>query len=122
MNENYDINVSLRRFDIVTISQLRNSNLLPIGQRWKIDYFVGNNIQYYNVGEYFKQCIYCGAFGWKLENRGSACSPDFGCLCCGKNKILLPTFPCLPDDLNAFFKTTSNMSPKQNSFSKIYGN
>ena len=44
MNENYDINVSLRRFDIMKISQLINSNLLPIAQRCNIDYFVGNNI------------------------------------------------------------------------------
>ena len=54
----------------------------------------------------------------KLENRGSACSPDFGCMCCGKNKILLPPFPRLPDDLNAFFKKASIMSPKQKFFFK----
>ena len=104
MNENYDINVSLRRFDILRTSQLRNSNLLPIGQHCNVDYFVGNNIQYYNFGECYTQIIYCGGFGWKLENKGSACSPDFGRLCCGKIRVLLPPFPRLPDDLNAFLK------------------
>ena len=113
MNENYNISVSLRHFDILTTSQLRISNLLPTGQCCNIDYFFGNNIQYYNVGECFTQCIYCGAFGWKLENKGSSNSPDFGHLCCEKNKILLPPFPCLPDGLSAFFEISSIISPKK---------
>ena len=81
-----------------------------------MDYFVGNNIQYYNVGECCTQFIYCGAFCWRLENRGFACSPDFGRLCCGKNKILLPPFSRLPDDLNAFFEKLQ-LCRQKNSFS-----
>ena len=68
----------------------------------------------------FIQCILCSAFGWKLENRVSVHSPDFGHLCCGKNKILLPQFPCLPNCLNSFFETTSIMSPKQKFFFQKY--
>ena len=98
----------------MAISQLRNSNSLLIGQCFNIDYFVGNNIQYYDVGECCIQCIYCSAFDWKLENKGSVCNPHFGRLCSGKNKILLPPFPSLPDGLNEFFQTTLIMSPKQN--------
>ena len=97
----------------MTISQLINSNLLPIAQRCNIDYFVENNIQYYNFGECCGQCFYCGAFGWKLENKGSVCNPRFGRLCCQKNRILLPPFQRLPDGLKAFFETTSIMLPKK---------
>ena len=96
--------------------QLRNLNSLPIRKHFNIDYFVGNNIQYYNVGEFCMQCFYCGAFGWKLENKGSVYNPHFGCLCCGKNEILLPPFPFLPDGLNEIFQTTLIMSPKQKNF------
>ena len=57
-------------------------------------------------------------FGWKLENRGSVGTPYFGCLCCGKNKILLPPFSLLPDGINEIFEKSSIMSPKQKLFLK----
>ena len=44
------------------------------------------------------------------------CNPHFGRLCCGKNKILLPSFPRLPDELNEFFSKKLNHVTKTKVF------
>lgn len=78
-----------------------------IATKCNIDNFHSEEIAQLDFEECTLQCIYCQAYGYKKENKGSSTSPHFGSLCCNKNKIHLEQFPKLPDELETLFTSTT---------------
>jgi hypothetical protein len=85
------------------------------GRDCDIDTFDANTVTPYHIGPQNICCVYCGALGFKSENKGTRTKPHLGKLCCNQGKIKLPFYCQLPPDLR---KLMTSDDPRSKYFRK----
>ena len=85
-----------------------------------IDTFTSNSVQTFDIGLMDKQCLFCNAFGFRGELKGTQSRPHFGRLCCRNNSFHVPLFPSLPQGLHdLYFGTTAESRYFQSNIRKF---
>ena len=76
---------------------LYSNSITPVARRCNVDCWELNSVSYYDVGASNLEFTFCGAYGYKGENKGTQNRPHFGERCCSKGCKRLQRFPDLPE-------------------------